>query len=38
MPDLDGLGMPTLGDAGSMTASFRLALQQLQRLLRSGTL
>jgi hypothetical protein len=27
MPDLDGLGMPTLGDAGSMTASFRLALQ-----------
>jgi hypothetical protein len=36
MPDLDGIGMPTLGEAGSMTASFRLALQQLQRLLRAG--
>ena len=33
-PDLDGMGLPTLGDLGSMTASFRLALQQLQRLLR----
>ncbi|HEX4588606.1 MAG TPA: AAA family ATPase, partial [Gemmataceae bacterium] len=36
MPDLDGMGMPTLGDTGSMTASFRLALQQLQTLLRSA--
>ncbi len=36
LPDLDGLGMPTLGDAGSMAASFRLALQQLQRLFRSA--
>ena len=35
VPDLDGLGMPTLGDAGTMTASFRLAFQQLQRLLRT---
>jgi hypothetical protein len=35
-PDLDGLGMPNLGDAGTMTASFRLALQQLQRLLRAS--
>jgi hypothetical protein len=35
-PELDGLGMPTLGDTGSMTASFRLALQQLQRLLRAA--
>jgi hypothetical protein len=37
MPDLDGLGMPSLGDASSMTASFRLALQQLQRLPRVGS-
>jgi hypothetical protein len=36
MPNLDGLGMPTLGDAGTMTASFRLALQQLQQLLRTN--
>jgi hypothetical protein len=35
-PDLDGIGLPTLGDVGSMTASFRLAIQQLQRLLRAG--
>lgn len=35
-PDLDGLGMPTLGSPESMTASFRLALQQLQHLLRSS--
>jgi hypothetical protein len=35
-PDLDGIGLPTLGDVGSMTASFRLAIQQLQRLLRSA--
>ena len=34
VPDLDGLGMPTLGDTGSLTASFRLALQQLQQRLR----
>lgn len=34
-PDLDGIGLPTLGDVGSMTASFRLAVQQLQRLLRA---
>jgi hypothetical protein len=26
--------MPTLGDTGSLTASFRLALQQLQQRLR----
>ena len=35
-PDLDGIGLPTLGDVGSMTASFRLAVQQLQRMLRSA--
>jgi hypothetical protein len=35
-PDLDGIGLPTLGDVGSMTASFRLALQQLQRFVRSN--
>jgi hypothetical protein len=35
-PDLEGIGLPTLGDVGSMTASFRLALQQLQRQLRSS--
>jgi hypothetical protein len=34
-PVLEGLGLPTLGDVGSMTASFRLALQQFQLLLRS---
>jgi hypothetical protein len=33
-PDLDGIGLPTLGDVGSMTASFRLAIQHLQRLVR----
>ena len=36
LPDLDGIGLPTLGDVGSMTASFRLAVQQLQRLLRAS--
>jgi hypothetical protein len=35
-PDLDGLGMPNLGDAGSVMASFRLAMQQLQRLIRAA--
>ncbi len=35
-PDLDGIGLPALGDVGSMMASFRLAVQQLQRLLRAG--
>jgi hypothetical protein len=34
-PDLDGIGLPTLGDVSSMTASFRLAVQQLQRRLRA---
>jgi ATPase family associated with various cellular activities (AAA) len=35
-PDLDGIGLPTLGDVGSMTASFRLGVQRIQRLLRSA--
>jgi hypothetical protein len=34
-PDLDGIGLPTLGDVASMTASFRLAVQQLQQMFRS---
>jgi hypothetical protein len=32
-PDLDGIGLPTLSDVDGITASFRLAVQQLQRLL-----
>jgi replication-associated recombination protein RarA len=35
-PALDILGMPTLGDADSMHASFRLALQQLTRYVRAA--
>jgi replication-associated recombination protein RarA len=35
-PDLEDLGMPTLGDFDSMHASFRLALQQLSKLVRSA--
>jgi hypothetical protein len=33
-PALESLGMPTLADPDSMHASFRLALQQLQRFIR----
>jgi replication-associated recombination protein RarA len=35
-PDLDSLGMPTLGEVENMHASFRLALQQLSRLVRAA--
>src|SRR5262245_8713108 len=35
-PDLDRLGMPTLGEVESMHASFRLALGQLARLIREA--
>jgi replication-associated recombination protein RarA len=35
-PALDSLGMPTLADADAMHASFRLALQQLQRHIRQA--
>jgi replication-associated recombination protein RarA len=35
-PALDILGMPTLGDASTMYASFRLALQQLTRYVRAA--
>jgi hypothetical protein len=34
-PDLDTLGMPTLGDEACFAPSFRLALQQLARLVRA---
>lgn len=36
IPNLDTLGMPTLGDFDTMHASFRLALRQLERLIRDG--
>jgi NADH pyrophosphatase NudC (nudix superfamily) len=35
-PDIDTLGMPTLGDPDAMHASFRAALQQLQKLIRAA--
>lgn len=35
-PCLDTLGMPTLGDFDTMHASFRLAMQQLQKLIRAA--
>jgi replication-associated recombination protein RarA len=35
-PDLDTLGMPSLGDPDSMHASFRSALQQVQKLVRAA--
>ena len=35
-PDFDELGMPTLGDLESMHASFRLALHQLEKIIRSA--
>jgi replication-associated recombination protein RarA/predicted RNA-binding Zn-ribbon protein involved in translation (DUF1610 family) len=35
-PELDTLGMPTLGEVENMHASFRLALQQLARLVRAA--
>jgi DNA polymerase III delta prime subunit len=35
-PDLDTLGMPSLGDPDAMHASFRSALQQLQKLIRAA--
>src|SRR5262245_2054010 len=37
-PRLDTLGMPTLGDPDAMHASFRLAMQQLTRLVREAKL
>src|SRR5262249_27202965 len=37
-PQLDTLGMPTLGDPDAMHASFRLAMQQLTRLVREAKL
>ncbi len=35
-PGLETIGLPTLGDADSMHASFRLALQQLQKYVRQA--